>query len=310
MCNESYDFYMEVDNAKDQYAIEWIVSQIRKEDPNNPTCSFNVNNIPEGIPPTEHYAYLVRKAAFELRLCNQTYWQKYWFRCCISDKCDFIFKSLKSKDIDREDDIKDICSLENALFTKLDEATQQSYIDFAVSYLLKRYNLLNSWNMWNNSPKKNHAALIQIMLPRLMASILVGSLVIATSNEISDFTKNNDSLWFYSICLFILSSLYLLYECLKVTQATINYHEALKRIFRVLTIGVIYSVVFSVMLTKIGMFQFNTFNATNAIPETFYLYKYPMMPWACTVIFYAMFSLFIGIIAQLLWEEKTVSEPF
>jgi hypothetical protein len=73
---------------------------------------YYTDEILAGVPPTPEHAYLARKLAFldEISLEEMIKWQNYWFRCCISDKCNFIFSILSSKKIsgdsvNREEDL-------------------------------------------------------------------------------------------------------------------------------------------------------------------------------------------------------------
>lgn len=309
------DTYDEINKAEYIKQITGILKDIWPDI----TIFGNIPKIPESTPPNLESAYVARKLAFEdIRdsrknvISIKDSWQHYWFKCCISDKCDFMFISLKSKGIDREEDLKKICRPDSDLFQKLeDNETKQPYINLCINYLLKRYNIRDSRNIWKKSSKKNKIIFIQLLLPRLIASILVGSIIIATSSEILEFPyhKQSTSLLLYSLILLFISYGYFLFECLKITQKTIDQQEAKKRAISVLKIGTIYSLIFSILFSGIGLFQ--VYNISETIPETFYSsIFFKAGYWLCRVIFYAAFALFIGIIIQLLWEEKTVSEPF
>ncbi|MCC4766895.1 hypothetical protein FXW07_09780 [Methanosarcina sp. DH1] len=306
------DIYNRIDEAK--YVIQ-ILDILKDVWPNQK----NLHEIPNSAPPNPESAYVARKLAFEDIRDNRENlvpikdsWQHYWFSCCTSDKCDFVFKLLKSKGVDREDDLKKICSLESDLFHKLDDETKQPYIDLCISYLLKRYNISDSREIWKRSPKKTFVVRLQLFLLRLVASILVGYIVIATSSEIWDFANINQPnqplfLLLYSFGFLILSYIYLLFECLKITQGTINSRIACKRAFSVLESGIIYSLAALIIFRLIYFLQMLC--TLETVHETFLSHVFDVS-YICRLIFYAMFAFFIGIIIQLLWEEKTVSEPF
>ncbi|RLG24768.1 hypothetical protein DRN76_03580 [Methanosarcinales archaeon] len=83
---------------------------------------------------------------------------------------------------------------------------------------------------------------------------------------------------------------YLEYELYKTIRGTVVKKWCQLRIIPVLLFGLFYSLFFSYILTIVGfMGDFG---------------------WCWNrVIFYAMFAFLIGILIQLLWEEKTASEP-
>ncbi|KKH56693.1 hypothetical protein DU74_15410 [Methanosarcina mazei] len=119
------DIYNEIKEAEYVKRINDILKDIWP----NIIIFENLPIIPENAPPTPESAYIARKLAFEDIKDHQEKntpipikdsWQHYWFKCCTSDKCDFIFKFLKSKGIDRENDLKKICSSESELFHALD----------------------------------------------------------------------------------------------------------------------------------------------------------------------------------------------
>jgi hypothetical protein len=291
------NFYQKVKDAQDQDSIEGLIEEIYSSDKNNPLCNFDVNVIPESVPINDEIAYLARKIALEIPSEKKEYWQNYWFRCCISDKCNYIFKILYSKNVDREDDLKKICNLQSELCTSLaNENMKQSYFDLSIDYFLKRYNWLGASQICFKAPNKIKNV-PKLIIPRMLAATLVGFVAIATSNEIWEFAVTQQSyLLHYSIALICASGLYSLYECHKITQGTLSFLRLLSRVFFVLIIGILLSLVLSYIFTLLGLFT------TAHIPETSIICKN-------RVLFYSTLALFIGILIQLLWEEKTVAEP-
>ncbi|NMG83445.1 MAG: hypothetical protein GIS02_04480 [Methanosarcinales archaeon] len=252
---------------------------------------FKARDIPHGVPPNHKYAYGVRKVAFDLDFDNKAEWQHYWFKCCISDKCDYIFSILKSKDVDREDDLKKICNRESKLWKTRGNEEMQGYVDLCIDFFLKRYNWLDASKLWWENPPRKNLNFIKLLFPRLLGAILVGFIPIVTSKEIWEFAVVNQSnLLKYCAIIFVVSVFYLEYELYKTIRETVVKKWCQLRIIPVLLFGLFYSLLFSYIFTLVG-FMGNVGWCWNR------------------VIFYAMFAFLIGILIQLLWEEKTASEP-
>ena len=275
------DFYKSVDDAEDFDAMEGLFEK----------HGFGECKIPESVPPNHEYAYAARKVAFDLALKNQAEWQHYWFKCCISDKCDYIFSILTSKDVDREDDLKKICNPESKLWKARGNEEMQGYVDLCIDFFLKRYNWLDASKLWWKSPSRKNLNFTKLLFPRLLGAILVGFIPIITSKEIWEFAGDNQSnLLTYCAIIFIVSIFYLEYELYKTTRGTIVKKWCQLRIIPVLVFGLSYSLFFSYIFTIVGFME--------------------GVGWCWNrVTFYAMFAFLIGILIQLLWEEKTASEP-
>lgn len=290
-------FYQKVDAAQDQDAIEGLIDEIRKSDKNNPLCNFDINKVPENVPINEKFAYLARKVALEIHSKREGEWQHYWFRCCISSKCNYIFKVLDSKKVNREEDLIEICNPQSSLYKSItNERIRQSYFDLSIDFLLRRYNLCEAFQLCLKAPNK-YRNLPKFIIPRMTSAILVGFIVIATSSEIWEFTVTNQPyLISYCTLLLSLSVLYLLMEYCKTTQSTLLSLKSF-RILPILIEGISFSVIFSYIFTIIGLFT------TVNIPET---------AISCTsrIIFYSVLAFLIGILIQLFWEEKAMTEPF
>jgi len=145
------DIYTEIYKA-DQDSIEAIMEDLDKDYRSN---YYYTDKTPMGVPPSPQHAYLARKLAFlnEISSDEQIKWQNYWFRCCISDKCNFIFSILSSKKIcgddgiNREDDLAKICNpAESKIRDKLDDDMMKGYLDAGIDFFLKRYNVRGG--MW------------------------------------------------------------------------------------------------------------------------------------------------------------------
>lgn len=252
---------------------------------------FNPNKISDGAPADPIDAFRARKLALEIPFDNQVSWQHYWFRCCISEKCNYIFSVLRLKNVDRENDLLRICNPESKLWKTLGDERMKGYLDLCIDFFLRRYNWWDAFHLYWKYPSKKNINLVKLVFPRMLSAILVGFLPILTSRDIRDFAEMNQSnLFKYSFAIIILSVLYLLFECHITTQRTLVKKRCKQRIFPVLAVSLVSSLIFSYIFMKIGLLGTGE--------------------WCWSkMIFYAMFALFVGILVQLIWEEKTVTEP-
>lgn len=261
------------------------------------TKEKNINvaseNIPLDIIKTPEEAIAARRLARydieDLTEDSKIRWQHYWIRCCLSDKTDYLFSILTPniKDFDREKDLKFILN-KGVMWKYSTKEGRQYYISICIDFLLKRYNWLDGRNLYKNCYSKHKINLIKLFLPRMMSAIILGFLPIVTSNDIRTFAfQNQSNLMYYSVPIVSVVYSYMLFECHKKTIGTISKIQRLFRPFLVLLISIFWAIVFSsiaVLISK-GEWCWNR------------------------VIFYAAFALFVGIMIQILWEEKSATEP-
>lgn len=285
------DFYTEMDEGGvDLTKIEGLMRDFTGSE-------FESNKIPENAPASPQHAYVAKKLALETDdyFDKKIEWQHYWFRCCISEKCDYIFRILKTKGVDREDDLRKICNPKSVLWEKLGDSQMQQYVDNYIDFFLKRYNWFGACCLWNKNPPKLNKNLVKLALPRLLAAILVGFFFIATSSEIWDFAttiQSNCMLYSASILfIFGMSIGYLLFECNRKVETHLSIKEYFNRVGPVFSIGIFCSILFSCLFTSAGFLG-------------------PGAWCNLRVFFYATLAFLVGIIIQLLWEEKGVTEPF
>lgn len=273
----------------------------------NEKANFNPNIIPNHIPKNKDEACIARKMAFDIEDIGrerQLEWQNYWFRCCISEKCNNIFSLLRSKDVDREEDILKICDNGSKLWDALDDDRRKRRLDLSIDFFLRRYNLFGAWKLYKRYPPNINiyinviinTNLIKFALPRMFSTILIGFLPIITSSEIRDFAEIIPlKPILYCILIFIIIIIlgpfsYFLLECNKTTRGTLVNKSCNSRGFSILLFSLAYSFSFSYIFTIIGLLGSQEIN-----------------PFRIT--FYAIVALLIGILIQLLWEDKTASEP-
>lgn len=285
----SDEFYDRMKGANDIDQFEGIIDKICRFNKESPFCGFDIYTIPEFAPDTPEFAFLYWKLAIEIPSNKQSDWQHYWFRCCISEKCNYIFSILKSRNIRREDDLEKICAQNSRLWEVLDDSGKKAYIDICMDFFLRRYNYWGAYRMLKKHPSVWNG--IKMTFPRMMSAIILGFIPIATSGDIRTFVQINElNLKQFSIIIIIISSAYLIFECYKSNQRTLDNWQYILRIVPILIWGLIWALFYSHIFTSIKFLG----------PEKWNL---------CWVIFYASFAFFIGILLQLLWEENTVTEP-
>jgi len=289
------DKYQIIDRANNIAYIDDLCKEYCKNNNDSSLCDFKIDKIPKTIPQDIYSAYLARKLALDglddSNFKNQYRWQTYWFKCCISEKCNFIFSYLHQKNVDREDDLEKICNHDSQLWKKLGDERMKRYLDTCIDFFLIRYDLPGAFCLYRKYPDKININLVKLFYPRLFSAILLGFFLIAISGNTITFAELNQSKLFVSSVLLIVASVvYFTYECYSRIRGTIVNKGYKSRIFFVLLFGGIYSIILSIVFNMGGFLGNEELNFAK-------------------VIFYAMLALFIGILIQLLWEEKTVTEP-
>lgn len=282
---KSDTYYDKVDKAE-------RFEQIRNIEPN-----FYPSSIPEEVPENPKKAYIIQRIALYLNdetFKYQAQWENYWFRCCISEKCDYIFLILKSRNINREDDLLKICNPESKLWKEVGDVRIKINVDLCIDFFLRRYNWIGAAGLcWNYPTSKVHSNWIKLFFPRMLAGVLVGFLPIVASQDLRNFTENTPLN--LKICIGVIVFfgiiLYFLFECNKTTQKTLGIKKLSLRVFSVFTVSSIAAIFISTIFSYVGLLGTGDWNLS------------------IKVIFYAMIALFIGILVQLLWEEKTATEP-
>lgn len=258
---------------------------------------FNVNNIPNSAPSNPDIAYVAKQLAFRdiLSKDKQAYWQDYWYKCCVSNKCDYIFSVLRDKNVDREDDLKKICEImydpKNPVWEKAGNGRRE-YISTAINFFLGRYYWFNAYALWNKYDSGINLNFIKIfLLPRLLGAISLGVVFLASASEIQEYVEiHQSSILIQAGLVIILIILYIIFEFYnKVRQTIVIKRSRIKSIGIVFLIGIFYSICFSLYFSSIGV-----------IGDYNWCWK--------AKIFFAAFVFFIGILLQILWEDKTIPD--
>lgn len=258
--------------------------------------------IPEKAIAVQALALNIKIGKIGLGEYNKARWQHYWLRCCLNEKCDYVFSILSADciDISREDDLMKIIS-GDVIFNYLSTGAKKYYLTACIDFLLKRYNWIGAWKLCFKHRDIISLNLFKLFLPRMLSASLVGIILIASSGDLMKFGSgilNSNYSYYFLVFTFLSSLFYFFFECSKIIRGSLprNYFNSkiISRIFPILVWGFGWSTFFSYLFiyTYISIKLFD--------PSTLHLRS---------ILVYASFSFFIGILIQLLWEEKTVTEP-
>jgi len=237
-------------------------------------------------------------------------WQRFWLRCCVRDESNYFFAVFKELGINREDDVQNIMNGQYLW----DIVKSQEGIDFykraVVDWFLRRYNRRDAKSILKTIKDLKCIDKIRFWYPRLIVAIIIGFLPLITQKDMWLMPLNLSEIFvvFLGVLLFGLSYGYLVYECNKIIN---DITEARNRASSVCLPGFLISLLFSIFICLLigpAILIDNTKNIIETNCSIIRLLKLGNLFWQ-DIIFFAFSALFIGIFIQLLWEEKTVTEP-
>ena len=278
------------------------IDNMSAEDFNGSEKSYGIDyKKPLETPPvTSEQAYAARHLAMVLSFKDnylKALWQRYWLSCCLSSKCDFVFAELNAININREKDIITIWEKGNIWEYIGSNFGKAFYHDICQKFLLRRYAWWYSCKIWFKYNRKSFA-FFNLLLPRLLGTILIGFLVLTTSEEMWLFPSKiyiGDKMLYFTLLIIgvFVSWLYLFIECRNI-NGKISFLTILGRSSWVLFIGAVYSLIISnfIIVPVFG---------TYIVGEYVTCFQ--------TKLLFSSLALFIGIFIQIFWEEKTITEP-
>jgi hypothetical protein len=232
-------------------------------------------------------------------------WQRYWLRCCLKDECNYFFAVFKECGIKREDDVVNIMKGSYLWEIINSDEGKNFYKRTVADWFLKRYHRKNAEAILNTMEKSKLSVLDKIKLyyPRLLGTILIGFLPLIAGQETWDLPHKLGYELIIPIifAFFAVSTLYLTYECYKIID---DKKEASKRAFRVGIWGLGVSFIFSMIICA----TLGENSVAKEYAENYWNFS-ANMPFLRNVLFFAPSALLIGIFIQVIWEEKTITEP-
>jgi hypothetical protein len=216
-----------------------------------------------------------------------------WLQICVNPhdeiNYDFFFEKYKNEfKIDKEQEIQNILFVKEEgkvrlrnLFNNDDWHIRLKTIE---NWFLKRYDRETA-QIISRCRKSTLFEKIKLFYPRFIGAIIIGLLQMFLNNN-SYITKEFSigKLTFITIALLALSFSYLFYECYNITN---NLKISLKRSFILC--------IFSFWLLSIILMYI-----------IYYLYD---IKYSLNSFLISSAAIFIGIFIQILWEEKTITEP-
>ncbi len=245
--------------------------------------------------------YYLKKCVIE-NTCDNDFSDKFkeealyeWLKICVNPQeeinFDFFFEKYKTKNnyrIDKEQEIKNILFVKEGGKEKLRDLLNNDdwhiRLKTIENWFLKRYDRGTACKI-SEYRKSTLFEKIKLFYPRFIGAIIIGLLQIFLNNN-SYMTKDFSpgKLLFITIALLTISFLYLFYECYNITN---NLRISIKR-------GLLLSIISFGLLSIILMFII------------YYLYQ---ITYSLNSFLISSAAIFIGIFIQILWEEKTITEP-
>lgn len=229
-----------------------------------------------------------------------------WLKICVNPNnelnYDFYFET---EDLDKECQVKQIL-FENDGKGNLREIFEndewQIRLRTISSWFLKRYDWSTATKI-SGFYKKSIFDQTPLIFPRLLGAIFIGFLSLIFSGDIWGLALELEWLYVYGISFLLVAIfiLYLINECYNITH---NKKVAIKRGGLVGLYGFIISLVVSLMIVYFLGEHFVGFNYGTG---GWYLLGH--LIFLENVLFFASAGLSIGIFIQILWEEKTITEP-
>jgi len=279
------------------------------------------SEIPTTPPSSPEQALLIRKLVFSTSfgfqyLQNKRDWIYYWFSCCQSEKCDYIFTILANYEVDREKDILTILTEGNVWWDNVDGDYGQSsgkayYLRETLSFLLQRYSCIRACRLfWKYRKQIPLFGPISLLLPRFLALIVVGSIFFSTSPAIWQLPTrvyNFSKFGGFTILLLLLiaSVAYLAYKCRIKIEVHVRFWKAFMdvtlRVLPVFFMGFIWSLLINGFVMRLWILP--AFEASPSLVGN----EPILIP--LTMLYFILGSLVVGIYGYSFWDEKSPTEP-
>lgn len=249
-----------------------------------------------------------------------------WLKICINPEnnpnYDFYFEMHKK--LDKEKEVKGILFDEKgALRGTFTEPAWRIRLRKIKIWFQKRYDLITAWKIEINLIGKKMLPLylislllsLKIFFPiRLSCAISIGFIPLLVESGVWEVALRLSwaDIGPISGLALLIIFLYFLYECSKVTGGGKSV-KSLLRTGGIVLCGVLVSVGLSTILC--GMFSHHFIDFTNALADwSWYVLYVNLGPYFLAfhgriIIFFATAAFLIGTFIQVIWEEKTITEP-
>lgn len=215
-----------------------------------------------------------------------------WLQICVNPheevNYDFFFEKYKKElTIDKEQEIKNILFIKEGGKEKLRGLLDNNdwYIRLKTieNWFLKRYDRETAVKIFEC--RKSTSIDLKFYYPRLIGAIIIGLVQIFfnANKYITQYISFNKFI-VLTVIFFALSFFYLSYECYNITN---NRDVSLYRSFLLCFFSFVFLSIFLIFLIRWFYEQFYFYNS----------------------ILFSSAAIFIGIFIQILWEDKTITEP-
>lgn len=243
-----------------------------------------------------------------------------WLKICINPEknpnYDFYFEK---EGLDHEKQVKEILFTKEGLRNIFKNPDWQIRLKKIRMWFIARYDVRTAYKLQKNlvGKKRFPLNLISLILSplvpiRLICAILIGFIPLVFESEVWRLALRLSwaDIFLISGVSVALIFYYLTYECHKITRGEKSALSLFKRIMPTLIIGMLSSLLFSTIFYE--MFFYHFINSENGICKAFQYIAIGPFQWTFRpkiIIFFATIAFLIGILIQVIWEEKTVTEP-
>lgn len=236
-----------------------------------------------------------------------------WLKVCVNPQndpnIDFYFKK---ENLAKEDEVKKILFEQGKLRDMFKENEWQIRLRKIRTWFLKRYDWGTAKKLHCNLTDKSKFEFLDVVFMRLQCATLVGFIPLLFESK--TWTLPLKFKWLeigsISLILFLLTLLYLSYDCSKAGGGERGI-STFRRALIVLFVGVLPSLFYSFIFCGILSYYFIDFG--EAVYNDFDLLSLgSYLQWGFslkTITFFASVAFSIGILVQIIWEEKAVTEP-
>ena len=239
-----------------------------------------------------------------------------WLKICVNPEknpnYDFYFEKER---LDHEKQVKEILFDEKGVLRDIfKRLAWQIRLRKIKIWFLKRYDWRTAVKILRSLENRRMFDFVDLIFPRLLCAILIGFIPLIPLIMTEEVWRLALGLNWWEIGVifpsaFIFVLLYFRYECFKTDRKI----KSLPRAFKVGLWGVSASLFFSAIFCIMFSHHFIDFESV-AHDGLWYVRYLNLGPFFLAfhgkiIIFFAAIALLIGILIQVIWEEKTITEP-
>lgn len=243
-----------------------------------------------------------------------------WLKICINPKEDASYDFYFEREgLDHEEQVKEILFADQGILRGVFKRSDwQIRLRKIKTWFLKRYDWMTAARIWRNLKNNRRQQIIgfvDLLLPRLLSAILIGFFPLMGGVEmwLIPLRLSWVDIIIISAIALLIVFLYFAYECFKIADRIKAGTTLLGRALIVFLHGLLWSLISSAMLYY--MFFHHFIGLENAVPDGLGCMQYINLGYffvafhGKVIVFFAVFALLMGVFIQVIWEEKTITEP-